>query len=84
MTDFAKRAAALPDAIRGAALSGFGGYLRCRECGHSTALGDPGRRVTGQGWPKCCGYTMEWITQRQIDCGERPARWSRPNGRNAE
>lgn len=55
-------------------LAGFGGYLRCRTCGYSRDLGDPGRRVMGQGWPKCCGYTMEWITQRQIDSGERPAR----------
>ena len=57
------------------ALDGFGGYLRCRTCHHSQDLGDPGRRgVMGEGWPKCCGYTMEWITQRQIDSGERPAR----------
>ena len=71
--DFIKRATALRDELSDA-LSGFGGYLRCRTCGHSEDLGDPGRRVTGEGWPQCCGYTMEWITQRQIDDGERPAR----------
>lgn len=73
MREIIDRARSLPDAI-GGALSGFGGYLRCRHCGHSADLGDPGRRVTSTGWPKCCGYTMEWITQRQIDSGERPAR----------
>lgn len=33
-------------------------------------LGEAGARVTGGGWPKCCGYTMRWWTQRQIDAGE--------------
>ena len=23
-------------------------------------------------WPKCCGRTMHWWTQRQIDEGEMP------------
>ena len=45
------------------ALSGFGGYLRCETCFTEMRLGDPGRRVAGgQGWPKCCGYTMRWWT----------------------
>lgn len=60
--------AALGKEVAGA-LSGFGGYLRCRTCGHSADLGDPGERVTRTGWPKHCGYTMRWWTQRQIDSG---------------
>lgn len=51
------------------ALGGFGGFLRCRTCGGTAPLGNPGVRVTRTGWPKCCGHTMEWITQRQINEG---------------
>lgn len=54
------------------ALAGFGGILRCETCLSTAPLGDPGRRVTSMGWPKCCGYTMRWWTQRQIDAGEMP------------
>jgi hypothetical protein len=79
MSDYIQRAATLGEAV-GGALSGFGGYLRCRTCGHSQDLGDPGARVMGGGWPKCCTYTMEWITQAQIDRGERPARWEADRG----
>jgi hypothetical protein len=56
-----------------AALNGRGGFLRCETCGASAALGDPAARVLGGGWPKHCGYTMRWWTQRQIDAGEVPA-----------
>lgn len=55
------------------ALGGFGGFLRCESCGAERPLGDPGARVTGGGWPKHCGYTMRWWTQRQIDAGEIPS-----------
>lgn len=55
-----------------AALDGFGGFLRCEECGHMAPLGDPGKRVMRTGWPKHCGCTMRWWTQRQIDAGEVP------------
>lgn len=51
-------------------LAGFGGYLRCETCQRREALGDPGRRVMGEGWPKCCGYTMHWWTRRQLAAGE--------------
>jgi hypothetical protein len=77
MDDIIKKAASLPDAI-GDALSDFGGFLRCETCHRTAELGDPGRRVTGQGWPKCCGLTMHWWTQSQIDAGEVPevaSRW---------
>lgn len=65
----------LSEAMSGA-LSGYGGYLRCEECGRKRMLGDPAHRVLTAGWPKCCGYTMRWWTQRQIDAGEAPeVRW---------
>ena len=55
-------------------LSGFGVFLRCETCRRMEELGSPGRRIAGgQGWPKCCGYTMRWWTQRQIDAGEVPS-----------
>jgi hypothetical protein len=49
----------------GGALSGFGGELRCMTCGRVSPLGDVGDRLTN-GWPKCCGYTMRWVTARQM------------------
>jgi hypothetical protein len=53
----------------GAELAEFGGLLRCTSCGLERPLGDPGRRLR-DGWPKHCGYTMRWWTQRQLDAGE--------------
>lgn len=50
-------------------LRSFGGILRCETCRHMKALGDVGAKFDN-GWPKCCGYTMRWWTQRQIDSGE--------------
>ena len=47
----------------------FGGVLRCESCGDMKALGSVGAKLR-DGWPKCCGYTMRWWTQRQIDSGE--------------
>lgn len=55
----------------GGELQGMGGFLRCSECGLRAKVGDVGRRLR-EGWPKCCGYTMTWWTQRQIDAGEAP------------
>jgi hypothetical protein len=51
-----------------------GGFLRCETCRHC----QPIKPATGgsyfqQGWPTCCGYTMRWWTQRQVDAGEVPA-----------
>ena len=46
---------------------GFGGYLRCETC---RATGDVKPHYWQTGWPKCCGYTMRWWTQRQIDAGD--------------
>ena len=45
-----------------------GGILRCEQCGHEEKLQNA--RIGGylaSGWPECCGYTMMWITQRQLD-----------------
>lgn len=54
------------------ATEGFGGFLRCESCGYSRELGDL-RSHYATGWPRCCGYTMRWWTQRQVDAGEVPA-----------
>jgi hypothetical protein len=55
-----------------AALRPLGGFLRCETCRHEQDLGDVGLSVD-TGWRKCCGYTMRWWTQRQVDAGEVPA-----------
>ena len=53
----------------GDTLADFGGFLRCETCHTTEPLGNVSRRLSG-GWPRCCGYTMRWWTQRQIDAGE--------------
>jgi hypothetical protein len=50
----------------GADMQHIGGLLRCLQCGGERPLGDVGDRLR-DGWPMCCGYTMHWITQRQLD-----------------
>lgn len=70
LADALERARTLPEAV-GADLQAFGGFLQCGACGHREELGDVGSRLR-DGWPKCCGYTMTWWTQRQIDAGEAP------------
>jgi hypothetical protein len=47
-------------------LSGFGGILRCSTCHGVQDAGDIARNLR-EGWPACCGYTMTWVTQRQLD-----------------
>jgi hypothetical protein len=68
-----RRIAGVHEAI-GSSLDGFGGRLRCETCRVGWAL-EPGMAgsYVARGWPKCCGYTMHWWTQRQIDAGEMPA-----------
>jgi hypothetical protein len=68
-----RRVASLPEVI-GQSLDQFGGYLRCETC-HAERAMRPGMagRFTARGWPKCCGHTMRWWTQSQIDAGEMPA-----------
>lgn len=56
-------------------LHGFGGFLRCEECGYRpfVALTDADTtHYLANGWPRHCGYTMRWWTQRQIDANEVP------------
>ncbi|HET6916649.1 MAG TPA: hypothetical protein VFH56_11220 [Acidimicrobiales bacterium] len=72
-TDVIARVSGLHDAI-GASLGQFGGILRCETCRVEVKMSaDRAARYTRSGWPKCCGYTMRWWTQRQIDAGEMPA-----------
>lgn len=53
-------------------LRGFGGVLRCEKCYYARSLGDVAYYLHA-GWPRCCGYTMRWWSQRQIDAGEMPS-----------
>ncbi len=55
---------ALHDAI-GADAQKLGGLLRCTVCGREEPLGSVGNKLAN-GWPKCHGYTMTWITARQL------------------
>jgi hypothetical protein len=77
MTDLpgiVRRATTIHTAIA-ADLAGFGGILRCTgECGRTEEL-DAAKieRYLRHGWPKCCGYTMRWVTQRELS--EEKARW---------
>jgi hypothetical protein len=48
-------------------ISGMGGILQCPTCKNKFPLAEG--RVGGflaHGWPKCCGLTMEWITDKQL------------------
>ena len=47
-------------------LNEFGGHLECEVCHRAAPLGDANQRLLGAGWPKCCGYTMRWWTDRQL------------------
>ena len=45
----------------------IGGVLRCEKCGAVEKLGDVVNRIYGEtGWPEHCGYTMTWVTGRQL------------------
>ncbi len=46
-------------------LKSFGGKLVCETCGAEKPLGNIGNRLSG-GWPKCCGYTMRWVTDNEL------------------
>jgi len=63
----------MPDASA-TSLGGFGGFLRCEKC-YRQKLMAPGASggYISRGWPRCCGYTMRWWTQQQIDANEVPA-----------
>lgn len=45
-------------------LKDFGGHLECSVCGRTQSLGNIASNLS-EGWPKCHGYTMTWITKNQ-------------------
>jgi hypothetical protein len=54
-------------------MASFGGFLRCETCRRTEGLDGQATGVyLKRGWPRCCGYTMRWWTQRQVDAGEVP------------
>ncbi len=40
-----------------------GGILRCTVCEREEPVE---ARYWREGWPKCCGYTMRWVTAREL------------------
>jgi hypothetical protein len=48
-------------------LDSFGGELRCLTCGVRKPMknGDAARYMASA-WPKCHGYTMRWVTNREL------------------
>lgn len=46
-------------------LEAIGGHLECTVCKRQEELGNNIALKLATGWPKCCGYTMTWITARQ-------------------
>ena len=48
-------------------LKDFGGYLVCQKCGAKKQISKVSIPTSlEQGWPKCHGYTMTWITQKMF------------------
>jgi hypothetical protein len=50
----------------GQELKSFGGHLECTVCGNKQPLRNVGYKLSN-GWEKCCGYTMRWITQNELN-----------------
>jgi hypothetical protein len=46
-------------------LNKFGGILRCEVCGYEEPLNNVGYQLKN-GWKKCCGLTMRWITENEL------------------
>ena len=46
-------------------LKDIGGILRCTVCLREEPLGDVANNLR-HGWPKCHGYTMRWVTAREL------------------
>lgn len=53
------------DDILGKNLDEIGGVLRCDRCKREMPMQGAARYMR-QGWPECCGYTMLWVTARQL------------------
>lgn len=50
-------------------LTKMGGVLRCSMCGKQNTLARHPFVIASymrRGWPECCGYTMIWVTARQL------------------
>jgi hypothetical protein len=67
MSELADRLARLAGTHKwlGAEMDAMGGVLRCERCKREM----PMQGATGylrKGWPECCGYTMTWVTARQL------------------
>lgn len=49
-------------------LAQMGGYVECQNCRLKVGLQPEAiKNYLQNGWPKCCGQTMQWVTQKQID-----------------
>lgn len=48
-----------------------GGILQCETCKATRPVGSVGHHLA-HGWPTCCGQTVIWWTQRQVDAGQVP------------
>lgn len=59
-------------------LKHIGGLLRCTVCGRELALGSVGDKLAN-GWPKCHGYTMRWVTARQLAADDDAASYHDPD-----
>jgi hypothetical protein len=46
-------------------LDARGGLLRCHRCKREQPMRGAGGYLR-DGWPECCGETMEWLTARQL------------------
>jgi hypothetical protein len=68
LPEIVKRAQSVVPGIA-ADLFKMGGALRCtKECGSGMKLSEERiAKYLRYGWPKCCGYTMRWVTQRELD-----------------
>ena len=52
----------------GSSLDASGGVHRCKVCGYEIPhMPGDGARYTAHGYPKHCGKTTRWVTQRQLD-----------------
>ncbi len=54
----------------GARLDAMGGDLMCNTCGKKRPMAG-GASYLRDGWPRCCGQIMEWLTAREIAQGGR-------------
>lgn len=52
-------------------LEKVGGILRCTACTKTEPLGDISLHLR-LGWPRCCGLTMRWVTQKELDAEATP------------